>query len=524
MISTLSECRVAARFPSFARSFAERVRAEPAAPALQEGSRCLTYHELGLRVRRLALGLRRLGLSGGDRIAVVSENRAEYLELKLAAAQLGAAVACQNWRQAPPELAWCIALAEPKLVIASPRFAEAAAQASAGRRVLSFGDPYESLLASIPDDRLDDRWPEGDVDPELPFTLLYTSGTTGKPKAAILSQRAIVSRALATSIDRPMDAAEAFVAWTPLFHMGSSDHALATFLRGAKVIVMDGFDAAALAALVRQERLGWLHVMPGTSDRLVAALRQHDLSPTSIRYIGVMADLMPRHRIAELTQMLRAPYANTFGSTEAGGILSRMSVPIGEVPSMLAKRPSALCTIRLADEEGCDVPDGEPGELLVRSPCLFSGYWADEAQTRESFRDGWFHSGDVFVRHADGSYTFVDRRKYLIKSGGENIYPAEIERILMASPDVAEAVVVRRRDEQWGEVPVAFVVRHRPGLTSAQVMALCDGQLARYKRPREVRFIAADLLPRSTSGKIIRSGLEGLAAGPAEREEATDGH
>jgi fatty-acyl-CoA synthase len=169
-----------------------------------------------------------------------------------------------------------------------------------------------------------------------------------------------------------------------------------------------------------------------------------------------------------------------------------------------------LCSVRLVDADDHDVPDGEPGELAMRGPSLFSGYWQAEEANAEDFRDGWFHMGDMFVRNSDGTLDFVDRRKYLIKSGGENIYPAEIERVLLASPRISEAVVVRRPDARWGEVPIAFVVPDDPALSGDEVIALCRGKIASYKLPKEVRFVSQADMPRNSSGKIVRAEVEAL--------------
>jgi fatty-acyl-CoA synthase len=164
--------------------------------------------------------------------------------------------------------------------------------------------------------------------------------------------------------------------------------------------------------------------------------------------------------------------------------------------------------VRLVDPEGRDVPDGSPGELCMRGPTLFSGYYrADEVNERE-FRDGWFHMGDVFVRNADGTLDFVDRVKYLIKSGGENVYPAEIERVLLQDPRVADAAVVRRRDPKWGEVPVAFVARRDEALTADELRVRCRAELAGYKQPKDIIFLPLDAFPRSASGKVQRHELE----------------
>jgi acyl-CoA synthetase (AMP-forming)/AMP-acid ligase II len=178
--------------------------------------------------------------------------------------------------------------------------------------------------------------------------------------------------------------------------------------------------------------------------------------------------------------------------------------------------------VRLVDSEGREVPDGEPGEVTFRGPSLFSGYWGDPAANAEAFRDGWYHMGDVVRRNADSTFDFVDRRKYLIKSGGENIYPAEIEQVLLGSPRVAEAVVVRRADPRWGEVPVAFVAPREPDLTEAELLALCRGRIASYKVPKAVRFLPEAEFPRSTSGKVQRHKLEELLRGADAADRVGD--
>ncbi len=485
--------------------FRTQARLRPHAVALQQDGRTRSYRALDERTDRLARALAGQGVARGDRVAVLSENRGEYVELLLAASKLGAILACQNWRQSDDELLHCVTLARPKLAVVSPRHAAALARLDHGiARTLVLGDEYEALLAAV------DSGPPPDVTmPEDGLAILYTSGTTGLPKGALISNRAMVARGMVAAADWGFGPDDAFVAWTPLFHMGATDESLATLMHGGKVIVMDGFDAAALADIVGRERIGHLTVVPGVVDRMISALRASGVPPRGVRVVGVMADLVPRPLLAELTTLLGAPYGNTFGSTETGmPPASRAVVAPGDAAASLSKQQSSLCEIRLVDPDDREVPDGEPGEMTLRGPTLFSGYWAAEATNLEEFRGGWFHMGDVFVRNADGTLDFVDRRKYLIKSGGENIYPAEIERVILALPGVADAVVVRRADAKWGEVPVAFVVRESDALTADTVIAACRGRIAGYKLPKDVVFIAAAEMPRSTSGKIQRHVLE----------------
>ena len=491
-----------------AGAFRMQVTLSPDAPALEQGGRGLSYRALDQRAGRLALVLRDAGVGSGDRVAILAENRAEYVELFLAAARIGAIVACQNWRLTDAELAHCLRLVAPALAVVSPRHAATLARLDAPptpRIVL--GEDYERRLAAA------EPTAELPIDPEAGLLILYTSGTTGLPKGALISHRALLARSMVAAADWQLGR-DTFVAWTPLFHMGAADQTIATLLLGGKVIVMDGFDAAALVGVIGRERLGHLTVVPGVVDRLIAALqhaaaRPGGLAVAGVRVVGVMADLVPPPLLATLTALLGAPYGNTFGSTETGmPPASRGLIPPGVAPTRLAKTQSSFCQLRLVDADDAEVADGTPGELTLRGPTLFSGYFAAEGANLEDFRGGWFHMGDVFVRRPDGTLDFVDRRKYLIKSGGENIYPAEIERVLLALPGVADAVVVRQADARWGEVPVAFVVRQDATLTEAAVLAACRGRMAGYKLPKAVRFIADSDLPRSTSGKIQRHLLE----------------
>lgn len=484
--------------------FRARATAMPDNTALQHGDRKLSYAALNDRVNRLVHTLAARGIGRGDRVAILSENRPEYLEFGLAAGKLGAILACQNWRQADAELTHCIGLVQPKLVVASERHLDKLERIGPDAPVLMLGEEYEHALAGA-----DANEPPDVTHPEDGFVILYTSGSTGLPKGALISHRAMIARDMINRLDRPVDSDSAHVAWGPLFHMGGSEMSYASFMRGTKVIVMDGFDAAGLVDIAGREKLGWLTVMPGVQDRLLAEFQKTGTKVKDTRYIGVMADLMPRHVLAELTGIFGASYVNTFGATESGSMpFSRGLIPPGVVPERLSKWQSSLCQVRLVDENDQDVPDGEPGEAILRGPSLFSGYWANPEANAEDFRGGWFHLGDMFVRNPDGSVDFVDRRKYLIKSGGENIYPAEVERVLLADQRVADAIVVRRPDDKWGEVPVAFVVQRDEALTADEVIAACRGKIAGYKVPKEVRFVAASDLPRNASGKIVRYELE----------------
>jgi fatty-acyl-CoA synthase len=498
---------VASLFAARAHDHPDRVAVTAA-----NGAR-LTYAQLRDRVRLRAQAWSADGLVQGDRVAVLSRNRIEYLECYLAAAWSGLVLAAVNWRLAPPEVAHCLSLVGASRVCVGPELAEALRAIYSGPIEVFTDTPPErpASTASLAPPLMQSP---ADVDPEDPLVILYTSGTTGLPKGAVISHRALVTRNLVVRAEYGLQPSDAFVAWSPMYHMGGAEYSLGTLMSGGTVHVVDGFDAELLVELVRTEPLGWLLLMPGMVRRFADLLESRGVEPRGVRMCGVMADLVPPADIARVTRLLDAPYANTFGATETGNPpASAGFIPIGTTPTSLPKTPSAFCEIRLVQPDGTDAPTGEPGELWMRGPTLFSGYWANPEATAESFAGGWFHMGDVFTRDADGRLTFVDRAKYLIKSGGENIYPAEIERVLLADPRVVEAAVVKRPDPKWGEVPVAFVAR-RDGVdtpTSDLEHALrqaCRAALAGYKQPKELRWIAESAFPRSASGKVMRHELE----------------
>ena len=323
----------------------------------------------------------------------------------------------------------------------------------------------------------------------------------------------MLARVMVFCADYGVSRHHAFPAWAPMFHMASTDQCIGTLLLGGRAVLIDGFDLDHLWPVLREHRIGWMILMPGVIDRLLERHAVDPLAPKDILFIGAMADLIPRHQIAEVTRALEAPYLNSFGSTETGiPPASGSLIPIGVTPEHLSKQLSSFCEVRLVDANDADVADGEPGELAFRGPTLFSGYWQADATNAADFRGGWFHLGDMFRRNPDGTYDFVDRAKYMIKTGGENVYPAEIEQVLLANSHVADAVVVRRADPQWGEVPIAIVAPNDDGLSTEDLMDACRARLAGYKRPKEIRVVALEDLPRSTTGKIQRHEIEARLA------------
>ena len=493
----------AASATTVGRLFAATAALHGTRTALVEGERGLTYAELDTRVNRLAHVLLGSGVGRGDRVALMARNCIGYLEIELACARIGAIAVGMNWRFTADETAHGLDLTGPSLTIASADY-EAVLEAAGHPADFVLGEDLDAAMAGA-----DDGDPGCHVEPEDGMVIIFTSGTTGHPKGALISHRAMIARALIYGAELAVPADDTFVAWTPLFHMGANDFALATLLRGGRVAVMDGYRPHELIRAIETWPVHYLAAVPGMVEDFVTHLKASSRDFRPIGMVGAMPDLVPRQQLKEITELLGAPYLNTFGSTETGIPPATANfVPIGAAPETLSKVQSGFCEIRLVDADDNDVPDGEPGELAIRGPSLFSGYWGNDEANREAFRNGWFHMGDVFRRNPDGSLDFLDRVKYMIKSGAENIYPAEIERHILADPRIADAAVVRKPDARWGEVPVVFAAHTDDALTEDDVIAMCRGKIANYKLPKEVHFVAMEDLPRSTSGKIQRHVLE----------------
>ena len=476
------------------------------------------YEAFNWRVNRLAHGLARLGIRRGDRLGILSENRAEYVEALFAAAKLGVILATFNWRLGEAELEASITVSTPRLILVSQRHGETLARLEHGAEtVIAFGDDYEARLTAAPEDE-----PEAEVGIEDGILIIYTSGTTGAPKGAVISHRAEIARLNVARISYGLTGELTALAWTPMFHVASAGPVIGALCTGGKAVLIDGADINQIHRAIREEPIWWLVLIPGMLDQLVEALEAEPIIPRGVTLAGAQADLLPRHLIGRASGLLRAPFWNTFGSTEYGLPLASANwFPPGEVPERLTKTQDIMNRIRLVDAEDREVAPGAPGEVAVRSASLFSGYWNAPEVNAAEFRGGWFHTGDILRRNADGGLDFVDRAKYMIKSGGENIYPAEIEALLLADPRVDEAVIIRRADRRWGEVPTAFVASDDASLTADALDQICRANLAGYKRPKEFRFVALDAFPRSTAGKIQRHRVEAWLA-PEDRPSGSD--
>jgi fatty-acyl-CoA synthase len=477
----------------------------PDKAAIRFEGRTLSYAALAGRIADAARALKsRLGVGRGDRVAILAANHSDYLVLLYACARLGAMLVPLNWRLAPPEQVFILSDASVKALVVEESFAvviEPLTQALPDVHVVGLdfapaGVSFDGLIAS---GRGDGRNPH--IDFSCPLLVVYTSGTTGRPKGAVLRQEALLWNAAMSQHMHGLTADDHVLTVLPLFHVGGLNIQTTPALQlGATVTIHPRFTPAATLAAFAEDRPTLTVLVPATIQALIEHPRWNETELSSLRAITTGSTVVPQPLIDAVTAR-GVPVLQVYGSTETcpiaiytrfGGDLSR-----GNSTGL----PGLYCEARIVDDRGREVPHGSAGEVVVRGPNVFFEYWGNEAATSETLRNGWYYSGDIGARDADGYFVIHDRKKNMIISGGENIYPAEVERVLHEHPAVAEAAVVGRSDPKWQEVPVAFVVRRKGVSVDAEALRRhVGGQLARFKIPRAVVFV--DDLPRNALGKV----------------------
>jgi fatty-acyl-CoA synthase len=477
----------------------------PGKVAVRYAGGALTYAALAQRIAAAARALKSvLGVGRGDRVAILAANHPDYLVLLYACARLGALLVPLNWRLAVPEQLFILADASAKVLLVQDAFAAVTAPLREAQRSIRIirlteeaaGDSFDALLAQ---GRGDERNPH--IDATSPLLLVYTSGTTGRPKGAVLRQEALLWNAVMSQHMHDLTASDHVLTVLPLFHVGGLNIQTTPALQiGASVTLHARFAPETTLAAITAERPSLLVLVPATIQALIAHPHWAATDLSSLRAVTTGSTQVPQVLIDALTAR-GVPVLQVYGSTETSpiAVYTRLGGDLARAGS--TGLPGLCCEARIVDESGCEVPHGTPGEVVVRGPNVFFEYWGNQAATSEALREGWYFSGDIGTRDADGYFTIHDRKKNMIISGGENIYPAEVERVLHEHPAIAEAAVIGRADPKWQEVPIAYVVRKaRSSVSSDEIVAHVAAQLARFKVPRDVVFV--DALPRNALGKV----------------------
>ena len=501
---------------TLSESVAAHARTRPHKIGARDSRRALSYAQWDERASRLANALLGLGLGKGDRVALLAYNAIEWLEIYVALARAGLVAVPINFRLAGPEIAYVVQHSGARALVVQEALrgvvesvrAELPVEAS---RCVHFGGAavppgwqgYEALIAAAPA-----AAPAVDVSPGDLFALMYTSGTTGRPKGTMRSHEGNALIALATALEFGLTRDDVGLLVMPLCHANSLYFGVTFALLGATIVVHDRphFDPAELLALLAAERITFTSLVP-THYILMLGLAQEERARHDLSRVGkLLVSSAPARRETKLAIMELFPNGRLFelyGSTEAGWVtILRPDEQIEHLGSV-GREWAGSGAIKLLDADGREVADGEVGELFSRTAYVFDGYWQNAEKTRECFCGAWCSVGDMARRDEHGFIHLVDRKSNMIISGGENIYPSEVEAVLAAHPALQDVAVVGVPDATWGESVLAAVVA-RPGqeVTQADLDAWCRARMAGFKRPRRFVFVTEAQMPRTATGKI----------------------
>lgn len=488
---------------------AKRAALTPSRIAFEDAltGRTLTYAQLEDRCVRAAAVLASLGVMREDRVAILCRNRIEFFEIMFACAKIGAIFVPLNWRSPTAELSALIADCSAKLVVFGADDADTAR--SLGGVSLALDDGYEAALAVASPLATDRRWVGDDT-----WFLMYTSGTTGQPKGVIQTYQMSVVNAFHVGEAFDLRDGDTTLNFLPLFHSaGIQLVTIPTLIAGGTVIVLPGFDESRALALM--PRLDIFFGVPAVYQQLALHPEFDSADLARVRSWGCggapLADVL-----VELYAAKGVKVCNGYGMTETGptAFIAMKEDALQKIGSV--GKPLMLLDVRIVDADGVDVPVGESGEIWMRGPGLTPGYWKKPEETAKAFTaDGWLKSGDIGRRDADGCYYVAGRIKEMYISGGENVYPAEVENVLARHPSILETAIIGVADDKWGEVGHAFIML-RPDaapVTAAEVIQFCRANVAGYKIPRHVTFV--DEFPRTAAGKIRKHLLAPAPNAPA---------
>jgi fatty-acyl-CoA synthase/long-chain acyl-CoA synthetase len=483
-----------------------------------DGSQRLTWAELDTRVTNLARWMLARGIAPGDRIALLLTDGAPFLTTLLAAARVGAISVLLNWRLAPAEIAWICGNAAPALTFVNPRFAALLAEAEAGEvHHVDEGHSGDGFFESVVGTTLGRAQHPYDLgvnlEPDRPLYMMYTSGTTGKPKGCLQAGSAVATAALGFAQARRFTQDEVLLSVNPLFHVvGMQQVAAMLACGGTSVFAGRDDDSAAILELLHREGCTTTSAFPTICFPWQAMNPVRGGRMPLTNYTGGAG--MGRPQMYEFIEtQWDARVVGGYGQTEICGFATFIDYPdMLEAPRSIGWTLPHV-TMTVLDPDGQHLPPGEAGELCLRGPSVMLGYWRNEEASRAALGHGWLRTGDLGTMDERGRGYLLGRAKELIKTGGENVYPAEVDAIFAAMPEVADAGCCGVPDKQWGEAVKAFVVL-KPGqtLTRAEITARFKGQIAGYKRPRYIEFV--DQLPRDPIGKLLRRELSARPVSP----------
>lgn len=456
-----------------------------------------------------AAGLVNLGIQKGDRIAVIAHNSDQFIILYGAAAKIGAIVLPINWRLQSDEITYVLKNCAPKLVFASVDYQDQVADITRNlpfvQKLYGIGadanhEDFESFEALYTDDGADETF---DIDADSGYVIIHTAAVEGTPRGALLSQANIVAINLQMITANHLNEAASYLCVLPLFHIGALSMVMSVMHRGGKNVILDHFDPRLALELLETEKITTFGSFAPMLKMIIDKSKERSYDLSHLRSIGGLEDSESILSILKLAP--NAVFYSSYGQTEAMAVTGCNA---DERPGSAGK-PSILTRVALMDDHDQEVAPGESGEICVRSPAVFLGYWGLEEETAHTCRNGWHHTGDIGRFDAEGYLWYVKRKaqKELIKPGGENVYPAEVEKAILDQGSIAEACVIGVSDEAWGEaVKAVCVLKANAKIQPQELIDYVAVKIARYKKPKHVIFV--DVLPKTKDGEIDRAQVK----------------
>ena len=488
---------------------------------LASGER-LSYPELNARANQVAHALTEIGIGHGDKVALLCLNSVEFVEVYYAAAKIGAVVVPLNWRLTAPELEFILGNSESRALVFGAEFAPLVDAIHADAAKVPMLTQYIEVggndARSWATDYGDLRRRGDTADPKVTaggddlLTIVYTSGTTGLPKGVMHTHQTALAGIVNGLATLNFDPKERYLQALPMFHVGASTPTLMQIFAGNTVFMMRQFDPAQVWEVFETEKITAALAVPAMLNFMlqVQDFRARDIS--ALRGIISGASPVPIELINAYLD-LGIEIHQVYGMTETFG-------PGCYLPGHMAAerlgstgRGYLMTDVRIVDDEGRDVPAGEPGQIIIKAAHNMTGYWKNDKATAETLVDGWLQTGDIGIADADGYVTIRDRLKDMIISGGENVYPAEVENALLSHGDVLDAAVIGQPSAKWGESPFAVVVPSSADADKEDILDHCAGRLAKFKLPKGIAFI--DEIPRNPTGKPLKRVLREQFPGPA---------
>lgn len=496
--------------------FCRNLALYPDRPAYIFENKAVSHSDFAERVFRLANCLADLGLRRQDRVAILAQNSPEYLEAYAACETAGYVLVPINYRLSAPEVDYIVKDAQPKVVLYEAEYAGIIEELRFGNPDISEflcirgegSQPFEALMSAAPSDL-----PRTQPAPDDLAYLIYTSGTTGRPKGAMHDHRGQVSFSQIMASELGILPTDRMVLVMPFYHIGAKCNHLGCSYRGAPIVLMRSYEIDALSEQIERHRVTLAHLAPLMVQDLVALQKKAPRNHSSLRLVEYASGPLAVGPLREAIEIYGQIFMQIYGMTETGmgTVLHAHYHCIDGTEEEVARlasagQPALGFAIKIVDDNGIDVQAGSIGEILISGPSLMRGYWNNLQATKGALKDGWMRSGDVGSVDREGFLTILDRKKDMIISGGENIYPREVEEALYLHPTVSEVAVIGVPDDRWGESVMAFVVLKAGSATEeSDLIEHCRAHIASYKKPKSIQYL--DALPRLPNKKIDKKVL-----------------